>query len=143
MRYWTLFLRGVRTVPAATPSGSHLPGLSADLGQSWQDLVKLLGVLPLVATAPFALSDNHSESACSFATRTNTTVSMKMIRQPDSVPKSPKNEHSVTVSERTEMTQNEQPSNSVAPLKLPTSGLAARRGFSKSKVPTTVVEDQV
>lgn len=143
MRYWTLFLRGVRTVPAATPSGSHLPGLSADLGQSWQDLVKLLGVLPPVATAPLALSDNHSESACSFATRTNTTVSMKMIRQPDSVPKSPKNEHSVTVLERTEMTQNEQPSNSVAPLKLPTSGLAARRGFSKSKVPTTVVEDQV
>ena len=143
MRYWTLFLRGVRTVPAATPSGSHLPGLSADLGQSWQDLVKLLGVLPPVATAPLALSDNSSESACSFGTRTNTTVSMNMIRQPDSVPKSPKNEHSVTVLERTEMTQNEQPSNSVAPLKLPTSGLAARRGFSKSKVPATVVEDQV
>ena len=143
MRYWTLFLRGVRTVPAATPSGSHLPGLSADLGQSWQDLVKLLGVLPPVATAPLALSDNHSESACSSGTRTNTTVSMNMIRQPDSVPKSPKNEHSVTVLEWTEMTQNEQPSNSVAPLKLPTSGLAARRGFSKSKVPTTVVEDQV
>ena len=138
MRYWTLFLRGVRHVPAAAPSnGSHLSGLSADLGQSWQDLVKLLGVLPPVAPAP---SDSHSESTCSFGTRTDTTFSMKMIRDPDSAPKSPKNEHCVTV-ERTEVTQNEQPS---APkLKLLTSGLAARRGFRQSKVPATVVEDQV
>ena len=138
MRYWTLFLRGVRHVPAATPSnGSHLSGLSADLGQSWQDLVKLLGVLPPVAPAP---SDSHSESTCSFGTRTDTTFSMKMIRDPDSAPKSPKNEHCVTV-ERTEVTQNEQPS---APkLKPLTSGLAARRGFRQSKVPATVVEDQV
>eukprot|EP00435_Cladocopium_sp_Y103_P066390 s893_g28.t1 len=143
MRYWTLWLRGVRTVPAETPSnGSHLSGLSA-LGQSWQDLVKLLGVLPPVAPAT---SDSHSESACSFGTRTNTTVSMNMIREPDSTPKSPReNEphcgHCVTV-QKTEVTQNKQPS--VAPkLKPLMSGLAARRGFNKSKVPATVVEDQV
>ena len=113
--------------------------LSATLGESWQDLVKLLGVSPPVAPAP---SDSHSESACSFGTRTNTTVSMKMIREPDSAPKSPRNEHCVTVLERTEVTQNEQPA-VASPLLPLTSGLAARRGFSKSKVPATVVEDQV
>ena len=144
MSYWTLLLRGVRTVPADTPSnGSHLSGLSAaTLGQSWQDVVKLLGVLPPVVPLP---SDRQSESECSFRTRTNTTVSMKMIREPDSAPKSPKNEHCVPVLDRTamtEVTQNEQPP--VAPkLKQLTSGLAARRGFSQSKVPATVVEDQM
>ena len=137
-------LRGVRMVPADTPSnGSHLSGLSAaTLGQSWQDVVKLLGVLPPVAPLP---SDRQSESECSFRTRTNTTVSMKMIRKPDSAPKSPKDEHCVPVLDKTavtEVTQNEQPP--VAPkLKPLTFGLAARRGFSQSKVPATVVEDQL
>ena len=145
MKYWTLWLRGVRTVPSSRPSNaSHL---SQSLGQSWQDLVKVLGVLPPVGRDDAESHvDMRSESACSLGTRSNatatTTVSTKMLREPDSVPLSPK----IEAKEREEVkkVKPEAPMAAVpAPkLKPVTSRLAARRGFSKPSVPATVAEDQ-
>eukprot|EP00438_Fugacium_kawagutii_P005521 Skav227065 [mRNA] locus=scaffold72:1004636:1006246:- [translate_table: standard] len=136
-RYWTLWLRSVRTVPSSTPAGSNLQ----NVGQTWKDLVKLLGVLPPVGPLPApSVVESHAESAGTSATRT-TTTSVRMLREPDQVPKSPK------LSEQTEQRQESSVEVKVPlaqpKLTLSTSRLAARRGLNKPTVPATVPEDPV
>eukprot|EP00438_Fugacium_kawagutii_P009724 Skav210496 [mRNA] locus=scaffold601:206948:212341:+ [translate_table: standard] len=133
IRYWNLWLRGVRTVPAA--SEPNLP----NVGEKFDDLVKLLGTLPPVVPAP---GESCSASSCSFSTRASTAVSMKMLREPDSVPRSPRQSEEQGRQQRDANTP-------IAPpvpqpkLTLSKSPLAARRGLKKPNVPDTVAEDQV
>eukprot|EP00438_Fugacium_kawagutii_P014097 Skav211546 [mRNA] locus=scaffold871:34706:45873:- [translate_table: standard] len=134
-RYWTLRLRGVRTVPSSNPSGGpNLP----NVGESWEDLIKLLGTLPPVGPAP---SVTDAGSDCSFSTRASTAVSMNMLREPDGVPTSPK--QSEKKQERQQLSRvDAKPPPAPQPLTLSTSRLAARR-LKKPNVPDTVAEDQV
>eukprot|EP00438_Fugacium_kawagutii_P013132 Skav233636 [mRNA] locus=scaffold2779:141887:142912:+ [translate_table: standard] len=133
-RYWNLWLRGVRTVPASSPSsGPNLP----NAGEKWEDLVKLLGTLPPVVPAP---AESCAGSSCSFSTRASTAASMKMLREPDAVPRSPQQ----TEQERQPRSAEAKPPPVPQPkLTLSTSRLAARRGLKKPNVPDTVAEDQV
>eukprot|EP00438_Fugacium_kawagutii_P014098 Skav211547 [mRNA] locus=scaffold871:73636:79434:- [translate_table: standard] len=134
-RYWTLWLRGVRTVPSCSPSGGpNLP----NVGENWDNLAKLLGTLPPVGPAP---SVTDAGSDCSFSTRASTAVSMNMLREPDGVPTSPK--QSEKKQERHQRSRvDAKPPPAPPPLTLSTSRLAARR-LKKPNVPETVAEDQV
>lgn len=90
LKYWNVWLHGVRYVSAPRRGQPAIMKQLRDrqdmLGSSWNDIVRLLGGLPVADEFP---SPTSGDSCCSFSTNTHTESSMRMLRDPATVPESP------------------------------------------------------
>lgn len=132
LKYWDVWLEGVRTVSTSTRVPQVLQQVhqfQESLGRSYQDMVRLLGVLP----PPEEFGDGDqaiSESADSIDCQT--TSSLAMYQDPSMIPSSPRSAVSGKSGRSTPSVAPSLPRMNVKTFKevelsLPSSSLAARR----------------
>eukprot|EP00913_Durusdinium_trenchii_P022943 g21543.t1 len=139
---WSVWWQGLRFMKDDSLSGGGVQQLHAKrkhLGQSWQDVLRLLGSLPSLAEFPFSAarsvaSERSSGSEVSFASRAHTASSLAAFREPSQLAQLPEAEAYVYVplpprSRAASSGSDGSPLSSG--LKLKANSLAARRKFSK------------
>jgi len=134
LKYWDVWLQNVHTVSSSAPQ--HVPQVlqqlqfQESLGRSWQDVVRLLGVLPppeefgSVANQP----PNRSRSFSLDSFDCMTTSSLAMYQNPDMIPNSPRTaEMASDGKDMPRMTVKAFKESKKVELSLSSSSLAARR----------------
>lgn len=142
LKYWDVWLQGVRTV---STSATRVPQVlqqvhqfQESLGRSYQDMVRLLGVLP----PPEEFGDQAMGSESADSIDCQTTSSLAMYQDPSMIPSSPKSAVSGKSGKSVPSTPSVVPRMNVKTFKevelsLPSSSLAARRARKSTEAGLT------